>query len=62
MAGARGAVVGGLAFVVPAITMVLLLSLLFLAHGPPAARASISCGAGREWLRAVLAEVPPTYP
>jgi chromate transporter len=35
LAGRRGAVVGGLAFIVPAVVCVILLSLLFLASAPP---------------------------
>jgi chromate transporter len=35
IAGARGAIVGGLGFVVPAIVLILALSALFLAHAPP---------------------------
>ena len=35
VAGRRGALVGGLAFIVPAVVCVLLLSLLFLASAPP---------------------------
>lgn len=35
VAGPLGAVVGGLGFVVPAVTAVLVLSTLFLAHAPP---------------------------
>jgi len=35
VAGRRGALVGGLAFIVPAVICVLLLSLLFLASAPP---------------------------
>jgi chromate transporter len=35
VAGRRGAIVGGLAFIVPAVVCVILLSLLFLASSPP---------------------------
>jgi chromate transporter len=35
VAGRRGAIVGGLAFIVPAVVCVILLSLLFLASAPP---------------------------
>jgi chromate transporter len=35
LGGRRGAVVGGLGFVVPAVVIVLALSLVFLAHAPP---------------------------
>lgn len=35
VAGRRGAIVGGLAFIVPAVVLVLLLSLLFLSASPP---------------------------
>jgi chromate transporter len=35
LAGRRGAVVGGLAFIVPAVVIVIALSVLFLAHSPP---------------------------
>ena len=35
VAGRRGALVGGLAFIVPAVVCVILLSLLFLASAPP---------------------------
>src|SRR5579863_4700909 len=35
VAGRRGALVGGLAFIVPAVVCVVLLSLLFLASAPP---------------------------
>src|ERR1700730_3307019 len=33
--GPAGAIVGGLCFIVPAVVLILLLSVLFLAHAPP---------------------------
>jgi chromate transporter len=44
--GARGAIVGGLGFVVPAVLIVLVLSLLFLAHSPPLWVRGAGAGAG----------------
>jgi chromate transporter len=46
VAGAAGAIVGGLAFVVPAVGLVLALSLLFLAHSPPTWIRGAGAGAG----------------
>src|SRR5512133_2777435 len=44
--GAPGAVVGGLGFVVPAVVLVLLLSVLFLASSPPLWVRGAGAGAG----------------
>jgi chromate transporter len=46
LAGPLGAVVGGLAFVVPAVVAVIALSALFLAHMPPAWVRGAGAGAG----------------
>jgi chromate transporter len=46
VAGPAGAVVGGLGFVVPAVVMVLLLSILFLASAPPDWVRGAGAGAG----------------
>ncbi len=46
LAGPPGAVVGGLAFIVPAVTLVLALSALFLAHAPPEWVRGAGAGAG----------------
>jgi chromate transporter len=46
VAGRRGAVVGGLAFVVPAVAIVLVLSILFLAGSAPAWIRGAGAGAG----------------
>ncbi len=46
VAGAPGAVVGGLCFVVPAVVTVIALSLLFLAHAPPVWVRGAGAGAG----------------
>jgi chromate transporter len=46
MGGRRGAVVGGLAFIVPAVVIVLGLSVLFLAESPPLWVAGAAAGAG----------------
>jgi chromate transporter len=46
MGGRRGAVVGGLAFIVPAVVIVLGLSVLFLAESPPLWVAGAGAGAG----------------
>src|SRR5438105_1529595 len=46
VAGPLGAVLGGLAFVVPALVLVLALAALFLAHGPPAWVRGAGAGAG----------------
>jgi chromate transporter len=46
MAGAPGAVVGGLAFIVPAVAMVIALSALFLAAAPPRWVRGAGAGAG----------------
>jgi chromate transporter len=45
-AGRRGALLGGLAFIVPAVVTVLALSLLFLAQSPPLWVAGAAAGAG----------------
>jgi chromate transporter len=44
--GVAGAVVGGLGFIVPAVVLILLLSLLFLAHSPPLWIRGAGAGAG----------------
>lgn len=46
VAGAPGAVVGGLGFVVPAVALVLLASTLFLSHAPPLWVRGAGAGAG----------------
>ncbi len=46
VAGWPGAVVGGLAFVLPAVAVILALSVLFLAHAPPAWVRGAGAGAG----------------
>ncbi|MDQ6816728.1 MAG: chromate transporter, partial [Actinomycetota bacterium] len=46
LAGWPGAVIGGLAFVVPAVVLILALSMLFLAHAPPAWVRGAGAGAG----------------
>ena len=46
LAGWRGAIVGGLAFVTPAIVLMLALSVLFLAHAPPLWIRGAGAGAG----------------
>jgi chromate transporter len=45
-AGTPGALVGGLAFVVPAVVLILALSLVFLGHAPPRWIAGAGAGAG----------------
>jgi chromate transporter len=44
--GARGAIVGGLGFVVPAVVLVLALSMVFLAQAPPTWVSGAGAGAG----------------
>jgi chromate transporter len=46
LAGPLGAVVGGLAFVLPAVVLILALSVLFLAHAPPRWIRGAGAGAG----------------
>jgi len=46
VAGRRGAIVGGLAFIVPAVITVLALSVLFLGHSPPRVVRGAGLGAG----------------
>ncbi len=46
VAGPAGAIVGGLCFIVPAVVLILLLSLLFLAHAPPRWVRGAGAGAG----------------
>ncbi|HEY6395961.1 MAG TPA: chromate transporter, partial [Solirubrobacteraceae bacterium] len=46
VAGWPGAVVGGLAFMLPAVAVILALSVLFLAHAPPAWVRGAGAGAG----------------
>jgi chromate transporter len=46
VAGPTGALVGGLSFIVPAVVLVLALSLLFLAHAPPVWVRGAGAGAG----------------
>jgi chromate transporter len=46
LAGWPGAIVGGLAFVLPAVALILALSALFLAHMPPASIRGAGAGAG----------------
>jgi chromate transporter len=46
VAGWPGAVIGGLAFVLPAVVVILALSVLFLAHAPPAWVRGAGAGAG----------------
>ena len=46
VAGPAGAVVGGLCFIVPAVVLILVLSLLFLAHAPPTWVRGAGAGAG----------------
>jgi chromate transporter len=46
VAGPLGAVVGGLGFVVPAVVLIIALSVLFLAHSPPLVIRGAGAGAG----------------
>lgn len=46
VAGPAGAIVGGLGFIVPAVVLVLVLSLLFLSHSPPLWVRGAGAGAG----------------
>jgi chromate transporter len=46
VAGATGAIVGGLGFIVPAVALILALSALFLAHSPPLWARGAGAGAG----------------
>ena len=46
VAGPAGAVVGGLGFIVPAVVLILVLSLLFLGHAPPLWVRGAGAGAG----------------
>ena len=46
VAGPMGAVVGGLAFILPAVVLILVLSLLFLGHSPPLWVRGAGAGAG----------------
>jgi chromate transporter len=46
VAGARGAIVGGLGFILPAVALILVLSVLFLAHNPPLWVRGAGAGAG----------------
>ena len=46
LGGPAGAIVGGLGFIVPAVVMILALSLLFLAHSPPLWVRGAGAGAG----------------
>jgi chromate transporter len=46
VAGATGAIVGGLGFIVPAVVVILALSVLFLAHSPPLWARGAGAGAG----------------
>ncbi len=46
VAGPAGAIVGGLCFIVPAVVLILLLSLLFLGHAPPRWVRGAGAGAG----------------
>jgi chromate transporter len=46
VAGAPGAIVGGLGFIVPAVAVILALSVLFLGHAPPLWVRGASAGAG----------------
>lgn len=46
VAGPPGAIVGGLCFIVPAVVLILVLSLLFLAHSPPTWIRGAGAGAG----------------
>ena len=46
VAGPAGAIIGGLGFIVPAVTLVLALSALFLAHAPPLWVRGAGAGAG----------------
>jgi chromate transporter len=46
VAGARGAIIGGLGFIVPAVALVLALSVAFLGHAPPSWIRGAGAGAG----------------
>ncbi|HSZ47663.1 MAG TPA: chromate efflux transporter [Streptosporangiaceae bacterium] len=46
LAGVAGAIVGGLCFIVPGLIVILALSVLFLAHAPPAWVTGAAAGAG----------------
>jgi chromate transporter len=46
VAGTAGAIIGGLGFIVPAVVLVLALSLVFLAHAPPTWIRGAGAGAG----------------
>ncbi len=46
LAGNRGAIVGGVCFIVPGLVIILGLSVLFLAHSPPLAVRGAAAGAG----------------
>jgi chromate transporter len=46
LAGTLGAIIGGVAFIVPGMIVILALSVLFLAHSPPAWVTGMAAGAG----------------
>jgi|SRR5215211_8101654 len=65
VAGAAGAVVGGLGFIVPAVALILVLSVLFLAQAPPLWVRGAGAGAGAAVAavaaRAALDLLGPSY-
>ncbi len=65
VAGPAGAIVGGLCFIVPAVTLILVLSVLFLGHLPPRWVRGAGAGAGAAVaavaVQAATGLVPPSW-